>query len=61
MLKATLILAGLLLAVLFLEPGPAECQDGCPTNACNDELPCAGASCGCVVRPGQPWGRCVPY
>ena len=61
MVKSIFILAGLLLAALLVGSQPAECQSECPTNACNDELPCAGASCGCVVRPGQPYGRCVSY
>ena len=41
---------------------PAKCQDdSCPNLGCNDDLPCPGASCGCVQREGQPFGRCVPY
>jgi hypothetical protein len=41
---------------------PAVCEgDGCPQVGCNDELPCPGAACGCVQRPGQPFGRCAPY
>ena len=41
---------------------PAECRDDeCGNLGCNDELPCPGANCGCVRRPGQPFGRCAPY
>lgn len=41
---------------------PARCQGSdCGNLGCNDELPCPGANCGCLRRPGQPFGRCVPY
>lgn len=65
----TEILTALRLAIIALAAGGilttseiAVCQDNdCPQLGCNDELPCPGASCGCVRRDGQPFGRCVPY
>lgn len=52
-----------LAAVGLLAAGePAVCDDdGCPKVGCNDDLPCPGAVCGCVRRPGQPFGHCARY
>ena len=57
------LLTVVLAAVTIIGAGqPAVCQEnGCPNLGCNEELPCPGANCGCVQRPGQPFGRCVPY
>ena len=56
-----LALAALATAILAIGQ-PAVCDDDrCPNLGCNDDLPCPGASCGCVRRPHQPFGRCAPY
>ena len=54
-------IAILLLALIVFCPTP-KATAACATcmGQCSRELPCAG-DCGCVIRPGQPWGRCAAY
>ena len=56
-LVAVALCAATLVTSQPAECGPAHCPEGL---GCNDELPCPG-DCGCVRRPGQPFGHCASY
>ncbi len=47
-------------AVAVVMPGPAECDGPCSSDDCTLAGGCGGP-CGCVIAPGQEWGRCYPY
>ena len=49
----------LVLALLIPSPLGADCGVHCG-GVCSKDLICAGV-CGCVIQPGQPFGRCVSY
>jgi hypothetical protein len=56
-----LILAVVAIVVFVSRSDASACSaTSCMNAACSRTNGCSSPRCGCAIREGQPWGRCVP-